>query len=100
MGGGLGAAVGWRSHVVVVRACRVDEDPVGQASLLDQVLEDALEDVYAGRTVGISFIAYRKDWTFRISNAGSILHVPAFGIAAAHVLASDMEQRLRALGRS
>lgn len=60
-----------------------------------RVLADALDDVHAGLVAGVTVIRFSPDWAFEIVSAGSVLRSPCFGIAAAHVLASEMERRLR-----
>lgn len=54
-----------------------------------------MDDVLHGDVVGVSIITYASDWSFKVSNAGSVLRTPGAGIVAAHVLASDMESRLK-----
>lgn len=60
-----------------------------------QAVAELMDDVLHGDVVGVSIISYSSDWSFEISSAGSILRMPGAGIAAAHVLASEMESRLR-----
>lgn len=66
------------------------------ASSVAQVARELLHDVNHGNVVGVTIISYASDWSFEISSAGSVLRVPGAGIVAAHVLASEMETRLRA----
>lgn len=61
-----------------------------------RVLTDALARVQSGEVVGVTVIAYDHDWGWDTKNAGSVLRVPAVGIAAAHLLATQLERRLRA----
>lgn len=58
--------------------------------------QELMDEVLRGDVVGVSIITYAKDWSFEISNAGSVLRVPGAGIIAGHMLTSDMENRLRA----
>lgn len=65
------------------------------ASSVVRAAQELLHDVSHGDVAGVTIICYSSDWSFEISSAGSVLRVPGAGIVAAHVLASDMEYRLR-----
>lgn len=59
------------------------------------VARDLLNAVNDGAVSGVTIISYFDDWSFDVVSAGSVLRSPGSGIVAAHVLASDMEARLR-----
>lgn len=60
-----------------------------------RILTDTLDRVKAGSVAGVTVIRFDHEWAFEIVSAGSVLRSPSFGIAAAHLLASEMERRLR-----
>lgn len=68
---------------------------IASVSGVVQAAQELLHDVSHGDVVGVTIISYSSDWSFEISNAGSVLRVPGAGIVAAHVLATEMESRLR-----
>lgn len=68
---------------------------MSSASGVVQAAQELLHEINHGDVVGVTIISYSSDWSFEISSAGSVLRVPGAGIVAAHLLASEMEQRLR-----
>ena len=68
---------------------------VAAASGVIQAAQELLHDVKHGDVVGVTIISYSSDWSFELRSAGSVLRVPGAGIVAAHVLATEMESRLR-----
>lgn len=71
-------------------------DQIATAPGVVRVLKAALDRVHAGEVVGVTVISYDTNWGWDTNSAGSVLRAPAIGIAAAHLLASQLERRLRA----
>lgn len=68
---------------------------ITSVSAITKAANELLHDAKHGNVAGVTIISYSDDWSFVISNAGSILRMPGAGIVAAHVLASEMESKLR-----
>lgn len=62
-----------------------------------RVLERALNGAKAGQIVGVTVISYADDWSWTTTSAGAVLRLPSVGIAAAHLMASQFERRVRAI---
>lgn len=60
-----------------------------------RLLTEALERAKRGEIAGVTIIGYAADWSWTTSTAGPVLRFPAVGLAAAHMMASDFERRIR-----